>query len=87
MLDKIFHITQSKSTVKKEIIAGFTTFMTMSYIIFVNPDILSSAGMPKEALITATCLAAAFASILMGLYANYPIGLATSMTSNVFLLL
>ncbi|HIZ89786.1 MAG: NCS2 family permease [Mucispirillum sp.] len=84
MLDKIFHITSSKSTVKNEIIAGFTTFMTMSYIIFVNPDILSNAGMPKDALITATCLAAAFASILMGLYANYPIGLATSMTSNVF---
>lgn len=84
MLDKIFHITSSKSTVKNEIIAGFTTFMTMSYIIFVNPDILSNAGMPKDALITATCLAAAFASILMGIYANYPIGLATSMTSNVF---
>lgn len=84
MLDKIFHITSSKSTIKNEIIAGLTTFMTMSYIIFVNPDILSSAGMPKDALITATCLAAAFASILMGIYANYPIGLATSMTSNVF---
>lgn len=84
MLAKIFHITSSKSTVKNEIIAGFTTFMTMSYIIFVNPDILSNAGMPKDALITATCLAAAFASILMGIYANYPIGLATSMTSNVF---
>lgn len=84
MLDKIFHLTSSKSTVKREIIAGFTTFMTMSYIIFVNPDILSNAGMPKDALITATCLAAAFASILMGIYANYPIGLATSMTSNVF---
>lgn len=84
MLDKIFHITSSKSTVKNEIIAGFTTFMTMSYIIFVNPDILSNTGMPKDALITATCLAAAFASILMGIYANYPIGLATSMTSNVF---
>ena len=84
MLDKIFHITSSKKKKKNEIIAGFTTFMTMSYIIFVNPDILSNAGMPKDALITATCLAAAFASILMGIYANYPIGLATSMTSNVF---
>ena len=84
MLDKFFGITFSGSTVKKEIIAGLTTFMTMSYIIFVNPDILSNSGMPRDALITATCLAAAFASILMGLYANYPIGLATSMTSNVF---
>lgn len=84
MLDKFFQITTSGSTVKREIIAGFTTFMTMNYIIFVNPDILSLSGMPREALITATCLAAAFASILMGLYANYPIGLATSMTSNVF---
>ena len=84
MLDKFFGITFSGSTVKREIIAGLTTFMTMSYIIFVNPDILSNSGMPRDALITATCLAAAFASILMGLYANYPIGLATSMTSNVF---
>ena len=84
MLDKFFGITSSGSSVKKEIIAGLTTFMTMSYIIFVNPDILSNSGMPRDALITATCLAAAFASILMGLYANYPIGLATSMTSNVF---
>ncbi len=84
MLDKFFGITSSKSTIKKEIIAGFTTFMTMSYIIFVNPNILSSSGMPHDALITATCISAAFASILMGLYANYPIGLATSMTSNVF---
>ena len=84
MLDNFFGITFSGSTVKREIIAGLTTFMTMSYIIFVNPDILSNSGMPRDALITATCLAAAFASILMGLYANYPIGLATSMTSNVF---
>ncbi len=66
MLDKFFGITFSGSTVKREIIAGLTTFMTMSYIIFVNPDILSNSGMPRDALITATCLAAAFASILMG---------------------
>lgn len=84
MLNKIFKLKSSNTTIQKEVIAGFTTFMTMSYIIFVNPDILSNAGMPREALITATCLAAAFASILMGLYANYPIGMATSMTSNSF---
>ena len=56
MLDKFFGITFSGSTVKREIIAGLTTFMTMSYIIFVNPDILSNSGMPRDALITATCL-------------------------------
>ena len=84
MLNKLFKLSSSKTTVQREILAGLTTFMTMSYIIFVNPDILSNTGMPKEALITATCLAAAFASILMGLYANYPIGLASSMTANSF---
>lgn len=84
MLDKFFKISQSGSSVKTEIIAGITTFMTMSYIIFLNPVILSKTGMPGDALITATCISAAFASILMGLYANYPIGLASSMTANVF---
>ncbi len=84
MLNKLFKLSSSKTTIQREIIAGFVTFMTMSYIIFVNPDILSNAGMPRDALITATCLAAAFASILMGLYANYPIGLASSMTANSF---
>ena len=84
MLNKFFKLKSANTTVQRELIAGLTTFMTMSYIIFVNPDILSNAGMPRDALITATCLAAAFASILMGLYANYPIGLATSMTSNSF---
>lgn len=84
MLNKFFKLQSANTTIKREIIAGFTTFMTMSYIVFVNPDILSNAGMPRDALITATCIAAAFASIVMGLYANYPIGLASSMTANSF---
>ena len=84
MLDRLFKIQLSGSTVRTEIIAGLTTFMAMSYIIFVNPNILSLSGMEKSALITATCLASAFASLLMGLYANYPIGLASTMGVNSF---
>ncbi len=84
VLNKLFKIQASGSTIKTEIIAGLTTFMAMSYIIFVNSNVLSMTGMEKSALITATCLAAAFASLLMGLYANYPIGLASTMGVNSF---
>ncbi|WP_369821074.1 solute carrier family 23 protein, partial [Oleiphilus sp. HI0067] len=69
---------------KVEIVAGLTTFLTMSYILFANPDIMSAAGMPKEAVFTATAVAAAVGCILMGLWANFPAGLAPGMGLNAF---
>ncbi len=84
MLDKFFKLTQHQTTVKTEVLAGITTFLTMGYIIFVNPDILSQAGIDKDAAFVATCLAAAFGTLLMGLVANYPIALAPGMGVNAF---
>ena len=83
-LEKQFHLQEKKTTVKTEILAGVTTFMTMAYIIFVNPNILSETGMPKEALISATCIASALATFLMAIIANYPIALAPGMGLNAF---
>lgn len=81
----IFGDLPSKGTnVKTEVIAGATTFLTMAYIIFVNPDILSAAGMDKEALIAVTCIAAGLASILTGLLSNTPIAMAPGMGMNAF---
>jgi AGZA family xanthine/uracil permease-like MFS transporter len=70
--------------VRTEVLAGLTTFMTLSYIIFVQPTILASAGMDPGAVLVATCVASAFATLIMGLYANYPIALAPAMGHNVF---
>ena len=72
------------TTVRTELLAGLTTFMTMAYIIFVNPAILADAGMDRGAIFVATCLAAAFASAFMGLYANYPVALAPGMGLNAY---
>jgi len=72
------------TTLRTEVLAGLTTFLTMAYIVFVNPDILSSTGMPREAVFVATCLAAATGSLIMGLYANYPIALAPGMGLNAY---
>jgi adenine/guanine/hypoxanthine permease len=89
-LDKYFKIGENKSSISTEAIAGLTTFAAMSYIIFLQPAILSGAasnvktGMSAEALFTATCLVAAFGSILMGLLANYPVALAPGMGENFF---
>src|ERR1700688_1595723 len=69
---------------KTEILAGMTTFMTMAYIVFVNPAILHEAGMPLAAVTAATCLSAAFGSILMGAIARYPIALAPGMGLNAY---
>src|SRR5690606_17641142 len=69
---------------RTEILAGVTTFLTMSYIIFVNPDILSSTGMDRNAVFVATCLAAALGSLIMALLANWPIGMAPGMGLNAF---
>lgn len=83
-LDNYFGITASGSTVRTEIIAGLTTFLTMAYIIVVNPAILAKAGMPQGSVFVATCIAAAVATAVMGLYARYPIALAPGMGLNAF---
>lgn len=83
-LDRFFHISERNSTVKTEIIAGLTTFVTMAYIIFVQPTILSAGGMDFGSVLAATCISSALASIMMGLYANYPIALAPAMGENIF---
>lgn len=83
-LDKQFQLSANGTTVRTEFIAGLTTFLTMVYIIFVNPNILGNAGMDKGAVFVATCLAAAVSTLVMGLYANYPIALAPGMGLNAF---
>ncbi len=84
MLDKFFRLTESGTNVRTELMAGLTTFLTMVYIIFVNPSILGDAGMPKESVFVATCLVAAFGTALIGLYANYPIAMAPGMGLNAY---
>ncbi len=84
MLERYFQLSAHGTTVRTEILAGVTTFLTMAYIIFVNPDILAAAGMPRDAVFVATCLAAAIGSLIMGLYANYPIAIAPGMGLNAY---
>lgn len=84
MLERLFKLKEHNTDVKTEILAGITTFMTMAYIIIVNPEILSVTGMDPGAILTATVLSAGLASILMGLYANYPFALASGMGLNAF---
>ena len=85
MLDRFFHFRENNTDVKTETLAGATTFLTMAYIIFVNPQILAVAGMPLGPTMAATCLAAAIPTLLMGLWANYPFALAPGMGLNAFL--
>ncbi|WP_068545555.1 NCS2 family permease [Thalassotalea crassostreae] len=84
MFEKLFKLAEHGTTIKKELIAGFTTFLTMGYIIFVNPSMLAMTGMDQGAVFVATCLAAAIGCLIMGLYANYPIALAPGMGLNAF---
>ena len=84
MLEKLFQLKAHNTTVRTEILAGVTTFLTMAYILFVNPAILGETGMDKGAVFVATCLAAAIGSAVMGLIANYPIALAPGMGLNAF---
>ncbi|ABK47188.1 MULTISPECIES: NCS2 family permease [Shewanella] len=84
MLEKLFKLKQNQTSLKQEAIAGLTTFMTMAYIIFVNPMMLADAGMDHGAVFVATCLAAAVGCIVMGVMANYPIALAPGMGLNAF---
>ncbi|WP_447528579.1 NCS2 family permease [Vreelandella sp. TE19] len=83
-LDNYFKLTEQNTNVKTEVIAGITTFLTMAYIIFVNPSILSEAGMDYGAVFVATCVAAAIGCFVMGLWANYPIAQAPGMGLNAF---
>jgi len=83
-LNRFFKLEENRTTVRTELLGGLTTFMTMSYIIFVQPAILAQAGMDRGAVMTATCLASAAATLLMGLLANYPIAQAPAMGHNIF---
>ena len=82
--EKQFKLREHNTDVKTEVLAGITTFMTMAYIIFVNPGILSATGMPFGSLLVATCLGAALATFLMAFLANYPFALAPGMGLNAF---
>ena len=84
MLEKYFEFAELGTNWKQEIGAGVATFVTMAYIIFVNPSILHEAGVPIEGATAATCIAAGFASILMGVFARYPIALAPGMGLNAY---
>ncbi|ALM52346.1 NCS2 family permease [Halomonas huangheensis] len=84
LLDRYFRLSEHGTNVRTEVIAGITTFLTMAYIIFVNPSILAEAGMDSGAVFVATCLAAAIGCLIMGLWANYPIALAPGMGLNAF---
>lgn len=84
MLERLFGLKAHNTTVRTEVLAGITTFLTMSYIIFVNPEILSTTGMDRNAIFVATCLAAAIGTLVMALVANWPIGMAPGMGLNAF---
>ena len=83
-VERYFGLAEHGTTVRTEVWAGVTTFLTMAYIAFVNPQILADAGMPRDAVFVATCVSAAFSTLVMGLYANYPIALAPGMGLNAF---
>ena len=84
MLEKLFHLRENGTTVRTEIMAGITTFMTMAYILAVNPSILSVTGMDKGAVLTVTALASCFATLLMAVFANFPFALSAGMGLNAF---
>jgi AGZA family xanthine/uracil permease-like MFS transporter len=84
MLEKLFQLSRFGTNAKTEILAGLTTFLTMAYIIFVNPAMLAQAGMDQGAVFVATCLAAALGCFIMGFWANLPVALAPGMGLNAF---
>ena len=84
LLERIFHLKDSGTTAKTEIMAGITTFMTMAYILAVNPSIMSTTGMDKAAVLTATAIAGFMGTMLMAVFANYPFALAPGMGLNAF---
>ena len=84
VLERLFKLTENNTSVRQELLAGLTTFLTMAYIIVVNPHILSEAGMPLDGVLFATCVSSALATLVMGLWANYPIALAPGMSLNAY---
>jgi adenine/guanine/hypoxanthine permease len=84
VLERVFGLAKAGTDLRTEFVAGMTTFLTMIYIVFVNPQILGNAGMDKGAVFIATCIAAAVSTLVMALYANYPIALAPGMGLNAF---
>ena len=84
MLEKFFKLKENHTDVKTEVLAGITTFMTMAYILAVNPTMLADAGMDKTAVLIATCLAAFVGTLAMALFANYPFALAPGMGLNAY---
>jgi len=84
LIERYFKLAENQTSVRQELLGGLTTFMTMAYIIVVNPQILAQAGMPPEGVLFATCISAAAATLVMGLYANYPIALAPGMSLNAY---
>ncbi|MCU1315831.1 MAG: guanine permease, partial [Candidatus Acidoferrum typicum] len=84
MLQRVFHLQENQTTVRRELLAGLTTFMTMAYVVVVNPRILAEGGMPVDGVLFATCISAAIATLIMGLWANYPIALAPGMSLNAY---
>ena len=84
MIERYFRLNENHTTIRAELLGGLTTFITMAYIVVVNPQILSKAGMPVEGVVFATCISSAAATLVMGLYANYPIALAPGMSLNAY---
>ncbi len=84
MLQEVFHLDENQTTVRRELLAGLTTFMTMAYVVVVNPQILAESGMPVDGVLFATCISSAVATLIMGLWANYPIALAPGMSLNAY---
>ena len=84
LLENFFAVSQHQTSIQKEILAGITTFITMAYIIFVNPQMMAQSGMDYGAIFVGTCLAASVACLFMGLFANWPVGLAPGMGLNAF---
>lgn len=84
MFERWFHLAENQTTIQREVLGGLTTFVTLSYIIFMQPALLSIAGMDMGAVMAATCISSAIACLIMGLYANYPIALAPGVGPNVF---
>jgi len=84
LIERLFALFANQTTVRRELLGGFTTFLTMAYIIVVNAQVLSQAGIPADGVVFATCVASAAATLVMGLYANYPIALAPGMSLNAY---
>jgi AGZA family xanthine/uracil permease-like MFS transporter len=84
LIDRYFKLTENQTSIRQELLGGLTTFVTMAYIVVVNPQILAQAGMPADGVVFATCISAAAATLVMGLYANYPIALAPGMSLNAY---